>query len=339
MVFLCFPPRRLNEVKPVALPNFVFFRGRVVPYSEVKFGVLTHALNYGTAVFGGLRAYWNDDEKQLFVFRPQDHFRRFLQSAKLLLMELPYSGEELQKGLAELIRTEGHEEDLYIRPLAFYTDEIIGVRLHDLNPEVSIVVMPFGTYNKNEENMHVTISSWRRVDDNTIPARGKIAGAYVNSAFVKTDAVRAGFDEAVVLNADGHISEGSAANIFLLRNGILATPPITDNVLEGITRRTVIQLLREELKMEVQERQIDRTEMYLCDEAFYCGTGAQISAITQVDHRDIGTGKIGDVTGRLRKLYFDVVRGKVPKYRDWCYPIYATNRKTAAKDRTHVTVE
>ena len=323
----------------MSLPNFVFHNGRVVPYSEVKFGVLTHALNYGTAVFGGLRAYWNEDEKQLFIFRPHDHFRRFLQSAKLLCMELQTSGDNLLKGLVELIRTEGHEEDLYIRPLAFYSDEIIGVRLHDLTAEVSIVVMPFGAYNKNEENMHVTVSSWRRVDDNSLPARGKIAGAYVNSAFVKTDAVRAGFDEAIVLNADGHISEGSAANFFMFRNGILSTPPITANVLEGITRRTVMRLVRDELKMEVQEREIDRTELYLADEAFYCGTGAQISAITAVDHRPIGTGRLGEVTARLRKMYFDVVRGKVAKYRDWCHPVYELNQKRTSKERTHVTVE
>jgi len=323
----------------VSLPSFVFYNGRVVPYSDVKFGVLTHALNYGTAVFGGLRAYWNEDEKQLFVFRPRDHFRRFLQSAKLLCMELQTNGDNLLKGLVELIRTEGHEEDLYIRPLAFYSDEIIGVRLHDLTADVSIVVMPFGAYNKNEENMHVTVSSWRRVDDNTLPARGKIAGAYVNSAFVKTDAVRAGFDEAIVLNADGHISEGSAANFFMLRDGVLATPPITANVLEGITRRTVIRLVRDELKIEVQEREIDRTELYLADEAFYCGTGAQISAITTVDHRPIGTGKLGEVTSRLRKFYFDVVRGKVAKYRDWCHPVYEVKQKRTSKERTHVTVE
>src|SRR5438046_5368339 len=254
-------------------------------------------------------------------------------------MNLRTSREDLTKGLVELIRTEGHEEDLYIRPLAFYSDEIIGVRLHDLTAEVSIVVMPFGAYNKNEEDMHVTVSSWRRVDDNTIPARGKIAGAYVNSAFVKTDALPAGFDEAMVLNADGHISEGSAANFFMLRDGVLATPPITANVLEGITRRTVMRLVRDELKIEVQEREIDRTELYLADEAFYCGTGAQISAITNVDHRPIGAGKMGDVTARLRKLYFDVVRGRIAKYRDWCYPVYETKKTVTSKERSRVTVE
>jgi branched-chain amino acid aminotransferase len=199
--------------------------------------------------------------------------------------------------------------------------------------------MPFGAYNKNEDNMHVTVSSWRRIDDNSIPARGKIAGAYVNSAFIKTDAVRAGFDEAIVLNADGHVSEGSAANFFMLRNGIIATPPITDNVLEGITRRTVIQLAHDELGMEVQERPIDRTELYLADEMFFCGTGAQISAITRIDHRVVGTGKMGDITARLRKLYFDVVRGQIARYRDWCYPVYDVKKAILPKERTHVTVE
>ena len=322
-----------------SLPNFVFHKGRIVPYSDVKFGVLMHAMNYGTAVFGGLRAYWNDDEKQLFVFRPHDHFRRFLQSSKLLCMDLGVSADDLTNGLVKLIQTEGHKEDLYIRPLAFYCDEIIGVKVHDLTADMTIVVMPFGSYNKNEENMHVTVSSWRRIDDNTIPARGKIAGAYVNSAFIKTDAVRAGFDEAIVLNADGHVSEGSAANFFMLRNGVMCTPPITDNVLEGITRRTVIQLLRDELRMEVQERQIDRTELYLADEMFFCGTGAQISAITRIDHRAVGAGKIGDYTARLRKLYFDVVRGRTPKYHEWCHPVYDIRKTVAPKERTHVTVE
>jgi branched-chain amino acid aminotransferase len=187
--------------------------------------------------------------------------------------------------------------------------------------------------------MHVTVSSWRRIDDNTIPARGKIAGAYVNSAFIKTDAVRAGFDEAIVLNNDGHVSEGSSANFFMYRNGVMCTPPITANVLEGITRRTVIQLLRDDLRMEVQEREIDRTELYLADEMFFCGTGAQISAITQIDHRDVGTGRIGEVTERLRNLYFDVVRGRVSRYRDWCHGVFDVKKTATSKDRTRVTVE
>src|SRR5215472_11772840 len=236
----------------MTLPGHAFFRGRIVPYSEARVGVLTHGLNYGTGVFAGLRAYWNADEAELFLFRPKEHFQRFLESARLLDMTLPQSVDALTDALVELLRTELYREDCYVRPLAFYADESIGVRLHNLTPEVSIVAMPYGRYVENDESLHATISSWRRVDDTMIPPRGKIAGAYVNSAFAKTDAQRAGFDEAIVLNQDGHVSEGSAANFFLVRNGEFATPPITDNVLEGITRRTIIQLIRDELKMTVQ---------------------------------------------------------------------------------------
>lgn len=306
------------------LPKYVFFKGRIVPYADAKVGVLTHALNYGTAVFGGLRGYWNEEEQQLFVFRPQDHFQRFLQSTRLMCMELPYSSNDLVRAMTDLIVREGLHEDCYLRPLAFYGDEIIGVKLHGLNPEVSMLALPFGQYCTNEDSMHVTFSSWRRVDDNIIPARGKIAGAYVNSAFSKTDAVRAGFDEVLVLNQDGHVSEGSAANLFILRYGVWATPPITDNVLEGITRRTIIELMRKDLGMEVVERPIDRTEVYLADEAFLCGTGVQISAIGKVDFRVVGTGGLGAETKRLRQIYYDVVKGRVAKYRSWCHPIYSS---------------
>ncbi len=306
----------------MALPKFAFFQGKIVPYSEAKVGILTHTIHYGTGIFGGLRGFWNSDEQQLFVFRPLDHFRRLLNSAKLLCMELPYSVEELRDILFDLIRTEDLKTNCYIRPLAYFSDEIIGVRLHNLTPEIAIIAIPFGSYVDNEEGLHVTVSSWRRIDDNMIPARGKISGAYVNSALIKTDAQRAGFDEAIVLNQDGHVAEGSAANTFFIRDGIASTPPVTDNILEGITRRTVIKLLRDELNLEIQERPIDRTEIYLSDEVFYCGTGVQVAAITKVDHRPIGIGKLGPITQNLRKLYFDVVSGRVAKYRDWCSPVY-----------------
>jgi branched-chain amino acid aminotransferase len=306
----------------VTLPNFAFFKGRIVPYSEAKVGVLTHTLNYGTGVFGGVRGYWNSDEEQLFLFRPHDHFHRFLESAKLLLMELPYSETEIVQFTIDLLRTENYRADCYIRPICYFGDEVIGVRLHELHPELTIVSIPFGSYVENEEGIHVTISSWKRIDDNMIPARGKISGAYVNSAFIKTDAQRAGFDEAIVLNQDGHVSEGSAENFFLVRKGIVYTPPVTENILEGITRRTVMMLLRDEVGVEVVERPIDRTEVYLAEEAFFCGTGVQIAAITRVDHRAIGTGELGPLTRELRRIYFDVVRGRVPKFRELCAPVY-----------------
>jgi branched-chain amino acid aminotransferase len=305
------------------IPNYAYFKGKIVPYSEAKVSVFTHALNYGTAAFGGLRGYWNAEAEQLYLFRPLDHFRRFLNSAKLLLIELEQTPESLTQLTIELLQKEGYRRNVYIRPLAYKADEIIGVRLHDLHDELSIVSLPFERYVTNDTNAHVTISSWRRLDDNMIPARGKISGAYANSAFIKTDAVLAGFDEALVLNQDGHISEGSAMNIFMVRDGSVITPTITDNILEGITRRTAIELLRQELRLPVIERQIDRTEVYLCDEFFMTGTAAQITAVTRVDHRPIGSGKMGPVTTRLRQAFNDVVYGRHHEYRHWNVPVYA----------------
>jgi branched-chain amino acid aminotransferase len=312
----------MKEDCRVTLPNFAFFKGRIVPYSDAKVGVLTHTLNYGTGIFAGIRAYWNAGEKQLFLFKPQDHYRRFLESARLMLMELPYSESDMVGFTIDLLKAEKARTDCYIRPIGYFGDEVIGVRLHDLHAELAIVAIPFGSYVENEEGSHVTVSSWRRIDDNMIPARGKIAGSYVNSAFIKTDAQRSGFDEAIVLNQDGHVAEGSAENFFLIRKGVVCTPPVTENILEGITRKTVIMLLRDELGCEVVERPIDRTEIYLAEEAFFCGTGVQIAAITCVDHRPVGTGQMGPITGELRKVYFNAVRGNTPKYRESCVPVY-----------------
>ena len=306
----------------MALPKHAYFQGKIVPYSKAKVGVLTHALNYGTAAFGGVRAYWNEEDQQLFIFRAPDHYRRFLNSAKLLCMQLDYTPESLTQLTVDLLRVDDYHQDIYIRPLAYKSDEIIGVKLHGLHEELSICALPFDRYLADDTNAHVTISSWRRVDDNIIPARGKIAGAYVNSAFIKTDAVRAGFDEALVLTQEGHISEGSAMNFFMLRDGQLITPPITENILEGITRRSVIELAREELNLTVLERPVDRTEVYLCDELFLTGTAAQITAVTRVDHRLVGSGKMGPITTRLYHLYQDLLRGRIPKYYRWLTPVY-----------------
>jgi branched-chain amino acid aminotransferase len=314
--------RRAKEDFIVTLPNFAFFKGRVIPYSEAKVGVLTHTFNYGTGIFAGIRAYWNSEAEQLFLFRPLDHYQRFLESARLMLMELPHSAADMVQFTIDLLKAENARTDCYVRPIGYFSDEIIGVRLHDLNAALAIVAIPFGQYVENEEGSRVTVSSWKRIDDNTIPARGKIAGAYVNSAFIKTDAQRAGFDEAIVLNQDGHIAEGSAENFFMVRKGMVCTPPVTENILEGITRRTIIQIFRDEMGIEVIERPIDRTEIYLAEEAFFCGTGVQIAAITSVDSRPIGAGTMGPITGELRRIYFDVVRGRMPKYRDYCISVY-----------------
>lgn len=302
--------------------QFAFFDDRIVPIAEAKVSVMTHALHYGTAVFGGMRGYWNAEQEQLFVFRPHDHFTRFLQSGKLLRMPLKYTPAELTEIVSALLRAEGFRENCYIRPLAYISEPTIGVRVHDLASAVTIFALPFGSYIANEEGAHVAFSAWRRVDDNAIPARGKIAGAYVNSALSSTDVRLAGYDEALVLNDDGHVSEMSSANFFIVRDGVAITPPVQSNVLEGIVRRTVIQLLRDELRVPVVERNVDRSEVYLADESFMCGTGVQIAAITRIEHRAIGTGSMGDITARLRDLFFDVVGGKVERYRPWLAPVY-----------------
>jgi branched-chain amino acid aminotransferase len=279
-------------------------------------------LNYGTAAFGGVRGYWNDDEEELFIFRPLDHYKRFLQSGEFMLMGIEVTPEELTQITVDLMHKEGHKQDVYIRPLVYKSDEIIGVKLHDLSADISIISVPFDKYVSNDTNAHVTVSSWRRVDDNMVPARGKIAGAYVNTAFIKTDAIRAGFDEALVLNMDGHLSEGSAENVFMVRDGVISTPRTTDNILEGITRLSIIEIARDEFGYEVVERAIDRTEVYLSDEFFMTGTAAQVTAVTQIDYRPIGNGKMGPITTQLREYYQDIVRGKVEKYRHWNHPVY-----------------
>jgi branched-chain amino acid aminotransferase len=314
--------RKLDRTTTAPLPRWAYCDGRVVPYGEASFGLLTHGLNYGTGFFAGLRGYWNPEERQLFVFRPEDHFRRFCESARLLRMEWNVTPADLTSGLLELLRAEGYRENCYIRPIGFYGDQSIGVRLHGLTPVVGMAAVPFGSYLGKDDGIHVAISSWTRVSDNVIPARGKIAGSYVNSALAKTDAVLSGFDEALLLNDHGHVCEGSVENVFMRRGGVVVTPPVTDDVLEGFTRATVMHLLHEDMGWTVVERSIDRTELYLADEVILTGTGAEISPVTRIDHRPVASGRIGPVAAELRARYMETVSGRVPKYRGWCRPVY-----------------
>lgn len=299
------------------LSKHAFFEGKIVPLADAKINIATHGFLYGTAVFGGMRAYWNEEKKRLFVFRPYDHFRRLLNSGRMMAMNIPYDEESLIQLTLDVLRTDNWKEDIYLRPTIYKSDMGIGVKLHDLKDEFCMFVMKFEKYVKNDANAHVTFSSWRRIDDNAIPARGKVAGAYANSALIKTDANRSGFDEALVLDQNGHVSEGSAMNIFMVRDGVLITPPVTDNILEGITRRSVIELARNDLGLQVVERSIDRTEVFIAEEMFMTGTAAQLVAITKIDHRPVGTGVMGPVTTKLRTLFDDVVRAKHPKHQQW----------------------
>ena len=304
------------------MPKFAFFQGQILPFEQAKVSVMTHALNYGTGCFEGIRAYWNADEGQLYILKMREHYQRFMRNWHLLCIELDYTIEEMEKWTVELLRREGYNQDTYIRPLAYKSSLVIGVRLHDLQDDLAIFAEPFGKYIEKEEGASVCVSSWRRISDTAIPPRGKITGAYVNSAFVKTEAILNGFDEAIVLNQDGHVSEGSAENLFIVREGVLITPPVSANILEGITRAVVIQLARDEMGLKTIERHIDRTELYVADEAFFCGTGVQVAAIASVDHRPVGTGRLGPVVHQLRDLYFAAVRGELPRYRCWLTPIY-----------------
>ncbi len=299
------------------LSKHAFFEGKIVPLSEAKINIATHGFLYGTAVFGGMRAYWNEEKKRLFVFRPWDHFHRLLQSARMMSMNVDYDEESLIQVTMDLLRTDNWQQDIYFRPTIYKADMGIGVRLHDVKDELCIFTMAYEKYMPNDEGAHVTISSWRRIDDNMIPARGKVSGAYANSALVKSDAVQAGFDEALVLDQNGHVSEASAMNVFMVRDGVLITPPVTDNILEGITRRSVMELAVKDLGVKLVERSIDRTEVFVAEEMFLCGTAAQITAVTQVDHRPVGTGKMGPITTKLRRGLEDAVRARNPKYEHW----------------------
>ena len=301
---------------------WAFFRGEFVPLRDANINVMTHGFNYGTAVFEGVRAYWNADEEQLFALELLAHYRRIKASARLLMMEVPQSAEELSDITLELLRRDGLREDVYVRPIIYKSSETIGVRLHNLDADIAIFGIPFGQYIDTEGGIRAQVSSWRRTDDNAIPARGKICGAYVNGALAKSEAQLNGFDEAIVLTSDGHVSEGSAENLFIVRDGVLITPPVTDNILEGITRRRLIEIARDEFGHTVEERSIDRTELYAADEVFLCGTGAQISAVIEIDRRAIGTGRPGPITRDLSGTYFDAVRGKLSAYRDWLTPVY-----------------
>jgi branched-chain amino acid aminotransferase len=302
---------------------WAFLNGKFVPIREAKISVMTHAFNYGTGVFEGIRAYWNAEQEQLYGLHLREHYTRLGKSCNIMRIELPHSVDELVGLTVELLRKCGYREDAYVRPIAYKASELIGVRLHNLEDAFTVFAVPFGNYVPIDKGLSCHVSSWRRLDDNAIPARSKITGSYVNAALAKSEAEEAGFQEAIVLTQDGHVSEGSAANLFMLRNGVLVTPPATDNILEGIVRASILRIAGDE-GIPIEVRSIDRTELYVCDEVFLCGTGVQVSAVTSIDHRPVGTGEMGPVARRLAAIYFDAVRGKSERYKEWLTPIYST---------------
>lgn len=302
----------------------VYHDGSFVPYRDAKVGLLTHGLNYGTGCFEGIRGYWNADHGELYLFRLLEHFERMQQSAKLLLMDLPAEPAVLCDATVKLMHLNDFRHDVYVRPLAFKAAEEIGVRLHNVRGDFAIVAIPHRSYFDTGAGLRTCVSSWRRIDDNSAPARAKLTGVYVSSALAKSEAVGNGFDEAILLTHDGHVAEGSAENIFIVRDGSVITPPVSDAILEGITRRSVIELVREELQLPLVERSIDRSELYQAEEIFFSGTAVGVSPVIEVDRRAVGAGAPGKIASALSDLYRDVTLGLVAKYRPWLTPSYGS---------------
>ena len=303
------------------MTEYMFMNGEYVDAKVASIPVRTHAFLYGTSVFEGIRAYYNKEDNQLYAFRVQEHYERLLRSAKVMWMKTPYSIDEYCNITKNLLKKNDYKTDVYIRPTLYKSSQKVGPTLTDNEDSFLIFTTPFGDYFDSDRGLKLCVSNWRRTSDNAIPPRAKVSGAYANSALIKTDAHEAGFDDAVVLSESGQVTEGSAMNIFLVINGVLTTSNTTDDILVGVTRNTIIELAKE-LNIPVKERAIDRTELYLADEVFCCGTGVQIVPVESIDHRMVGNGKIGKITKQISDLYFDVVRGKVEKFRNWCMPIY-----------------
>ncbi len=302
--------------------TYAFLGGKQVPLEDAKVGVMTHALHYGTAVFEGIRGNWNEAHGKMYVFRLREHYERLLRGCRMLRIELPYDVGELCQITVELIERNGFREDVYIRPLAFKGQEAVAnLKLHELDNEFTLVVLPFGNYIENDRPIRCQTSSWRRPEDSIMPTGVKITGLYTTSILAKTEAVTAGYDEAVLLNWDGTVSEGSGENLFMISDGRISTPSETDNCLLGITRDSVIELASKALGMEVVERRIHRSELYLADEVFLTGTAAHITPMGELDNRKIADGEVGPITKKLQELYFATVKGDNPDYMEWCTPV------------------
>ena len=302
--------------------SIVFANGDFRRYDEAKLGLLTHALHYGTGCFEGVRGYWNESKNELFLLHLREHYERLVISARMLMMKMPHSVDELVNATLELCRRNEFKHGIYLRPFMFKSAEMIGVRLHDIEDSFALVAVPFDKYIDVEGGLNCCTSAWRRVDDNIVPARAKVTGAYINSALAKSEAILSGFDEAIMLSTDGHVSEGSAENIFVVRNGTIFTPDPSQNILEGITRRSIMQLARQELGMTVIERAIDRTELFAADEVFFTGTAIGIVPIAKIDHRLIGNNNGSNIGERLSEQYNAAINGVNPKYGNWLTPVY-----------------
>ncbi len=303
------------------MPALAFFEGKVVPLEDAKISVVTHGFNYGTGVFEGIRGNWNPETGELSLFRVREHYERLLRSCAVLNIKLPYSLDDFERITVDLVEKTGFREDIYVRPLAYKSSDVVGLRIHDLDDDFLIYVVPFGNYLESDKGIRCTFSSWQRMEDTIIPPSAKVTGMYVNNSLAKSEAIWRGYDEAIMLTRDGYVSEGSGENVFLIRDGVLSTPTVTDHILEGLTRNTVMQIALNDFKIETVERRILRSEFFVADECFLTGTAAHVTPVLEVDGRPIGNGEIGPITARLQEKYFEIVRGADKKYAGWLTPV------------------
>ncbi len=301
----------------------VYFKEEFVDFSEANLSIANITFLYGLGVFSGIRAHYNAKEDQLYIFRVADHFKRTLNAAKLVKFsnfERDFDEAKFTAIVKKLLKINKIKSDAYIRVSLFIEENGVGVKFGGYSDSMNIFLYPLGDYVPTN-GMRCTMSSWTRVEDNAIPARAKVFGAYVNSALAKSEAIARGFDEAIVMDSRGHVVEGSAENIFIVRDGKLITPPVTDNILEGITRKTVLEMAKD-LKIPTEERSIDRTELIYADEVFLCGTGAKISPVTEIDGTKLGNGSVGKIAKAIQDKYFAAVVGDIPEYKKWLTTVY-----------------
>jgi branched-chain amino acid aminotransferase len=302
--------------------EWAFVDGSFCHVDDARVSVRAHVLSYGTGTFEGLRATWNEEAQELYLLEPSGHYERMHRSANALGLALPYSTEELVAFTVELLRRNEARSDVYVRPLLLLSGEVLAVRMHEVETRFSIAVSPFPARYVDPAGARCLVSSWRRSPDSTIPLRAKIIGSYVGPALAKTDAVRAGFDEALLLTVDGSLAEATASNVFLRRGSVWATPSADQDILEGITRREVMELIGEELGERVVERGVDRSELYVCDEAFLCGTAVGIVPLVEVDRRPVAGGRPGGRTLRLIDALAAIARRDTDAHMDWTTPVW-----------------
>ena len=306
----------------------VFLHGKFMDAKKAVVPVTTHALQYGTGCFEGIRAYYSEKDDCLYVFRMKEHYERLIKSAKVLCMTIPYSVDELCELTVRLLQKNYSKEDIYIRPFAYKADtNIVKFYLPELQDGFGIFTLPLGRFVNKPKGIRVNVSSWTRISDTSMPPRAKITGSYVNTSLAKTESVMGGYDEAIFLDKNGHVVEGSAENIFLVSGKRVVTPPVSDDILQGITRSTVTTLLENDFGVHVQEVSMTRTQLYQADEIFLVGTGAEVLPVIEVDGRTVGKGEIGFITNTLKKSYEQVVRGEKNGYEQWVTKINISGKK------------